>query len=336
MAVCRPVRLVNARSLGSFYSSRADAGLPMVLGMVCASAGSTYSKAGDAMLIDAEGRYQGMLSGGCLEGDLAIRASAVIETGRPAMVVYDLASDDELWGLGVGCDGRIDVILLRLDATNDYQPFAAMQEVFEGREPARLVVGISDDLLGRAELSTVSGKLLLQDAGSDRQRTLASLGGTLEVELTPLPRILILGAGPDVVPVVRIIAELGWRAVVCDHRPAYLENPLLELADARCCAPADKLENTLALDDFDAALVMSHHLASDRAYLRALACADIGYVGLLGPAARRDRLLVELGADAERLVGRLHGPAGLALGGRGAAPIALSLVAGLQEFLAYG
>jgi xanthine dehydrogenase accessory factor len=78
---------------------------------------------------------------------------------------------------------------------------------------------------------------------------------------------------------------------------------------------------------------MSHHLASDRDYLRQLAGTDIGYVGLLGPANRRNRLLAELGEEAGALDGRIHGPAGLDLGGRGAAAIALSIVAEVQGFL---
>lgn len=76
---------------------------------------------------------------------------------------------------------------------------------------------------------------------------------------------------------------------------------------------------------------MSHHLSSDRSYLAQLAETDIGYVGLLGPRNRRDRLLAEIGTAAARLEPRLFGPAGLDIGARGPAPIALSIVAQMQE-----
>jgi len=88
------------------------------------------------------------------------------------------------------------------------------------------------------------------------------------------------------------------------------------------------------LSRFDAAIVMSHHLASDRSYLRQLAATDIAYVGLLGPASRRSRLLADLGDDAADLKERLHGPAGLDIGGRGPAAIALSIIAEVQGVLA--
>jgi xanthine dehydrogenase accessory factor len=78
---------------------------------------------------------------------------------------------------------------------------------------------------------------------------------------------------------------------------------------------------------------MSHHLPSDLAYLRAVAASGIPYVGLLGPAVRRERLLADLGADAGRLRGRLRAPVGLALGGRAPESIALGIVAQIHAFV---
>ena len=97
--------------------------------------------------------------------------------------------------------------------------------------------------------------------------------------------------------------------------------------------PASELSATLDLSHYDAAVIMSHHLASDRAYLEQLATTDMRYVGLLGPAARRDRLLSEVGESGRSLSNRLHGPAGIDIGGRGPAAIALSIVAEVQGVL---
>ena len=97
--------------------------------------------------------------------------------------------------------------------------------------------------------------------------------------------------------------------------------------------PVGEVSASLHLDQFDATIVMSHHLASDRQYLRQLAATDIGYIGLLGPPDRRRRLLEEIGEVAERLRPRLHGPAGLDIGGRGPASIALSIVAEVHQEL---
>jgi xanthine/CO dehydrogenase XdhC/CoxF family maturation factor len=87
------------------------------------------------------------------------------------------------------------------------------------------------------------------------------------------------------------------------------------------------------LSGFDAAIVMSHHLASDRQYLAQLSTSDISYVGLLGPKERRRRLLAELGDAAAALDGRLHGPAGLDIGAVGPAAIALSIISEIYSVL---
>jgi len=143
--------------------------------------------------------------------------------------------------------------------------------------------------------------------------------------------VLVLGAGLDAVPVVRFAVELGWRVTVADHRPAYIEGDAFAAAETRSCVVADELAQSLDLARFDMAIVMSHHLASDRSYLRALAGIDLVYVGLLGPRARRERLLAELGDAAGPLPDRLRGPAGIDIGGRGPAAIALSIVAEMQQ-----
>jgi xanthine dehydrogenase accessory factor len=78
---------------------------------------------------------------------------------------------------------------------------------------------------------------------------------------------------------------------------------------------------------------MSHHLGSDLEYLRALARTRIPYIGLLGPVARRERLLESLGADAQALRARLHAPVGLALGGRTPESVALAIVGQIHAFL---
>ena len=153
----------------------------------------------------------------------------------------------------------------------------------------------------------------------------------LAIVETP-PRLLVLGGGPDADPVTAFVAAMGWHCTVVDHRPAYIDNGQFSGADS-LQIDVDALSDILNLDDFDLAIVMSHHLSSDRSYLRQLSGSDISYIGLLGPANRRKRLLSELGAAAELLTDRLHGPAGLDIGGSGPAPIALSIVAQMQMHL---
>ena len=93
------------------------------------------------------------------------------------------------------------------------------------------------------------------------------------------------------------------------------------------------LAHALDLAGFDAIIVMSHHLATDRKYLAELASIDAQYLGVLGPRARRTRLLADLGADAQRLDARLRGPVGIDIGADSPESIALSILADLQATL---
>lgn len=88
---------------------------PMALAVVLQTAGSTYSKRGAPLLITREGDYSGLLSGGCLEGDLCMHAREVIDSGTARQVSYDSRGpDDELFGLGAGCEGAMSIFLIRV------------------------------------------------------------------------------------------------------------------------------------------------------------------------------------------------------------------------------
>jgi xanthine dehydrogenase accessory factor len=143
-------------------------------------------------------------------------------------------------------------------------------------------------------------------------------------------QILLLGAGQDADPLVDFCVSLGWRVTVVDHRPAQVER--LAGRCATRCVPIAEFPADVPLADFDAAVVMSHNIGNDRAYLRALAGSTIAFVGLLGPPQRRDRLLDELADAAEPLRPRLRAPVGMRVGGRGPAAIALEIAAELQAF----
>jgi xanthine/CO dehydrogenase XdhC/CoxF family maturation factor len=106
-------------SLGDFFRERRDRGEALVLATIAGTVGSTYRKAGAQMLIAADGSAAGLLSGGCLESDLMERARSVL-SGAPVVADYDTrSSDDLIWGIGLGCEGAMTILLSRLDRAND-------------------------------------------------------------------------------------------------------------------------------------------------------------------------------------------------------------------------
>ena len=338
----------------------------LVLATVYETMGSTYSKAGHRSLIAANGDYQGLVSGGCLEGDLGERANRIRETLKPASITYDLRDEaDDLWGLGVGCNGLIRVFMQPLEPERDYAPFAAIAQRLMGTERAATatIIEPGDSALppGGTLIRTVDSSEAWGLEAADPDRLAAGSGkpgadaerlaagcdevlrsgqaryviddagtGVLYSALVPVPRLLVLGAGPDAVPLVRMAAEVGWLVTVADHRPAYIDKGGFEAAEqVRTIDPA-ALASELDLDAFDAVIVMSHHLDTDRTYLARLATAGAGYVGVLGPPARKARLLDELGAAGGALRPRLKGPVGIDIGADSPESIAVSILAELQ------
>jgi xanthine/CO dehydrogenase XdhC/CoxF family maturation factor len=154
------------------------------------------------------------------------------------------------------------------------------------------------------------------------------------IPMTPPPRLVLCGAGADARPLAHHAVALGFAVTVCDHRPALLDPA--RFPDCRLrCQPAAAFGGLAELADCEAAVVMSHHLDADLAYLEALADRRaVGYVGLLGPAPRRDRLLASLGARAQGLAGRLRAPVGLDIGARTPEAIALAVAGELHAWFA--
>lgn len=321
------------------YERERAAGRDLALAINLQTAGSTYSKPGALLLIAANGEYAGLLSGGCLEGDLRERAADVIRTGEPCRIGYDMRGpDDLLWGLGAGCEGAMDIFMLRVGVDNDWQPLQWLAEAQRIR--TRAAVGIVVEVKPGAARRV--GEVLRLDAGQFRPDHADWLPGQSVERVFALspslpPRLLLLGAGPDAIPVLQFARQLGWPVTLYDHRPAYADAARFPGAERVVQARPEQLREALAdgpgIDDFAATVVMSHHLESDAAYLRALAETRIPYIGLLGPAPRRERLRAMVGEAAARLDGRLRSPVGLDLGGRSAAAIALSMVAEIHAFL---
>jgi xanthine/CO dehydrogenase XdhC/CoxF family maturation factor len=346
---------MSVRRIIQTFHDWQQTGEPMVLATVFDTAGSTYSKAGQRILIRGNADYQGLVSGGCLEGDLAERARSVLESGKPAAVTYDMRDEaDDIFGLGVGCNGMIRVFLQALESDTGYEPFASIAERLLSGSPGSAATVIastksdmpagatliwprqaSDDdtpvapafevLIGGCEaaLSSSSPRFESRDDGLD----------VVYAPLKPVPRLLVLGAGLDAVPVVGIAAELGWRISVADHRPAYLDSKEFAGAERVVLVDPNALTREFRVDDFDAVIVMSHHLRTDQTYLAQLADSAVAYIGVLGPRARKDRLLEALGDAGVRLASRLKGPVGLDIGADSPESIALSLIAEIHLIL---
>lgn len=344
------------RNIVESLGAAADAGETVVLATVVRVIGSSYGGVGTRMLVRVDGTTVGLVSGGCLESDLAEHARRVHAAGRADVVSYDTrADDDAVWGLGLGCNGLIDVLLEPLTPTAAREVAHLLAHALDADAPTVLATiaragGTSVPAVGAHVLLGAGapitsgdwsdGALLAEaEAYADAARTAGRRGyvheaGDVQVtfeSITPSTRLVVCGSGPDVLPVVRTAIPLGWWVTVVDHRPlvhAHAERfPGARVVE---CADPQRLADAVALTPRTAAVVMSHHFGRDTEYVQALLAAGVAYVGVLGPRARTERMLADLAARGVVVNdprGALFGPVGLDVGGDGPDAIALAVVA---------
>jgi xanthine/CO dehydrogenase XdhC/CoxF family maturation factor len=325
----------------------------MALATIVAVRGSTYRRPGARLLIPEEGSPVGNISGGCLEGDVADMARVVMEEGRARLAGWDLTADDDaVWGLGLGCNGAIEVFIepaekaaevagaLRaaLDEERPICVVTVIESSHAGVEPgARLIVwpdGTSDGSLGDAAVDTTAKEAargLLREERSEVRSLADGVRAFVEV-LDPPLRLVVCGAGHDAIPLVRAASVLGWNVTVVDDRPAFLTRA--RFPEARGFVAVDEPEGAAKAAEVDErtfSVVMTHNFLKDKEYVRSLLGSPAVYVGMLGPGARTERLLMELRDEGVEITGtdreRIHGPAGLDLGGEGPEEIAQAIVA---------
>jgi xanthine dehydrogenase accessory factor len=348
MSATSPVPMVAAGGdRGVLDAARAlhAAGEAFVLSLVVHSEGSTYRKPGAIAVVGADGRRHGAISGGCLEPALVELARQALRDGRAHGAVFDTRGEDDLvFGSGSGCRGLMRVVAFPVPSAAGSALFDALVAAHARDVPLQVALLLDDaarpgrGLVRHGDVEVVLGA----PEAIDRESLRAALDATkasdaiaafgLAVfQIRPPPHVLLLGAGPEILPLLRFAQALGWRCSVADHRTGLLEAAGDAGAQVLALRPAPALSH-LAGTRIDAVLAMSHLAGADLAALQALALRDIAYVGLLGPPSRRDELLALLDPmQRDALLPRLHAPVGLPLGGEGPEAIALAIVAELQR-----
>jgi xanthine/CO dehydrogenase XdhC/CoxF family maturation factor len=333
---------------------------PALLATVVQVEGSTYRRPGARMLVTPAGRRIGCVSGGCLEADIARRGWQLTETGQAALITYDSTADEDVqWGLGLGCNGVVRVLIERLapptgdrsltilDAATRDRTGCAVALVFaadasSGASPgARLILDENDQLLLNElpadlsdEIRTAARSALNQ--GQSLNQSVQTPRGRVDVFVEfvePPPSLLIVGAGFDAVPLAAAASAIGWRVTIADRRARYATREHFPTADEFVICPAEDLAANVAIDRRTFAVIMNHHYPDDLAALGVLLDSPARYVGLLGPSHRREKLLHDLAEQqggrrpTPAQLARLHGPVGLDCAAETPAEVAAAIVA---------
>ena len=303
-----------------------------VLAIVTGTDGSTYRKTGAMILIAQSLNYWGLISGGCLEGDIQENAAKVFQLRADMPLEYDMRGDDDLlWGMGSGCNGAVNLLLKFLPAKNNHLGFfEILHAVNNGKNYLMQVNAAQSNELVFKALANRPGQSGPGLSDADLTKACWNEDQTiLSIPLLAPLNLLICGGSPDVPPVTSIARQLGWKTTVIDHRAEFATHAKFPQADQVALVKRGEWVD-YTLDQFDAAVIMSHQFERDQAYLERLIQSEISYIGLLGPSKRRDRLLAECKTHFSAFEGRIFGPVGLDIGADTPQTIALAILAEIQ------
>ncbi|MBD8699085.1 XdhC family protein [Sphingomonas sp. CFBP 13714] len=284
-------------------------GQRMAIATVVSTWGSAPRPKGSHMLVHEDGRFEGSVSGGCVESDILATAADVI-AGAPFQLRNYGVADAAAWEVGLPCGGEIAVMV---------QPVSA-----EGFDP-ELFDRIAD---ARDQGDALTVTTDLATGHSDARP--AETGEVFVNRYDPPRRLLIVGAVQIAQALAGLARELGIATVVIDPRARFLTDerfPGVTLDDRW----PDEAIAALRPGPSTAVVTLSHDIKIDDPALIAALATDAAYVGALGSrkshAARRERLAAA-GVSPEN-IDRIDAPVGIDIGAIGPSEIALSVAAAM-------
>lgn len=291
--------------------------------------GSAPRPPGSQMVVDGTGAMMGSVSGGCVEGAVVAEALA----GGPARLLSYGVSDDDAFAVGLACGGTIKVLLMPVTET------AGLEALVAARAAARPVAQVVD-------LESFAQRLVFRGEDPRVDRALAAdSSGLTEAGFVgvhnPALRLFVVGAVQIAQTLVPMARALGHRVTLIDPRSAFgsvARFPGERLGETLVEDWPDEALARLAPDARSAIVTLTHDAKLDDPAIAFALRAPVYYIGCLGSSrthAKRLERLTALGFGAADLA-RLHAPAGLRIGAKSPAEIALSIMAELVQVLRKG
>ncbi|RXT06412.1 XdhC family protein [Ammoniphilus sp. CFH 90114] len=316
--------------------------------------GSAYKRAGAMMFVDAEGKTTGLISGGCLENDVAEVAMQVLADGIPVIRQYAM-DEDVVWGLGLGCPGTIELYIQPVTTDSSrviYSWAESMLEnrasvmftlISEGKEFGQQILihqdkeptGTTQYLLKKESLMKWAyHKLSEQNPKSECDSIRLGKGqivSTFANVYVPPIELIIFGAGHDAIPLAQLGHITGFKTVIVDPREAFNHVERFPYAERKLIHGDSLNTELLPISNRSYCVIMNHHIIRDEQALSFLLESEAAYIGVLGPLVRKNRILDNIKGQGKRVpkpkISRIHGPVGLDIGAYTPEEIAISIVA---------
>lgn len=288
--------------------------------------GSAPRRVGSQLVVSGDGRLEGSVSGGCVEGAVVTEALEALGDGKHRLLEYGV-SDGDAFAVGLACGGTIRILVEPIGGSLD--PTLLEQLVAAERRRKALAYEVN--------LATGAGQLV-EGKYPDRMRLdrsgVEEDGETFVAVHNPPLRLVVVGAVHIAQALVPMAQIAGYDPVVIDPRSAFATPERFPGVTLMEDWP-DEAVAALGLDGRTALVLLTHDPKLDDPALEAALHKDCFYIGALGSkkthAARGERLRAA-GFGTEDIA-RIHGPVGLDIGAAAPAEIALAILAQMTAVL---
>ena len=148
---------------------------------------------------------------------------------------------------------------------------------------------------------------------------------------------MVVGAGNDAIPLTELAHVLGWEIAVIDGRADYCTRSRFPKAHRLLQSKADRVADSISVDQQTVVVLMTHNYNYDLTVLTQLVRSNAGYLGVLGPKKKMDKMLEALKTNGIYLsreeLDKIFGPIGLDIGAESPEEIALSALAEIKAVL---
>ena len=288
-----------------------EAGEEVALATVIETWGSSPRPLGSTMAVTRSGKMAGSVSNGCIEGAVFEEAQKVLKSGRPKIAAFGVA-DDVAFEVGLACGGHIEVFV---------QPLAPAQK--------RLITSLGKDEPATMRTNVVSGEVEVVE-GDPQMSGLARRDGDWFIQpFRRTPHLVVIGAIHIAIPLHRLAKLMGYRVTVIDARAKFATHERFSEADELIVSRPEEALAKLKLDSSTFVVILTHDPKFDLPALRGVLGKPVGYIGAIGSRKTNQNRFDALRREGftEDQLGRVHGPIGLDLGGRGAEETALGILA---------
>ena len=307
------------KKIVSAYQTAKEKGIAAILATVVALDGSSYRRPGVSMLILEDGSMVGAVSGGCVEKEIIRQAGSVFKDQQPKIMTYD-------GRYRLGCEGILYILL------EPFRPDKAFIQVFWNTINTREGFKINSYYAKEEGSAEAYGSVFATHETTIAFRSafeVVSDTAVFSQEMNPCFRLMVIGAEHDAVQLCSYAALTGWEVIMVV--PPDEQKTIADFPGAHEFSPITPEE--LQVDNIDkqtAIILMTHSFVKDLKFLIRLKDITPVYLGLLGPANRREKLLGQFLEHCPEVPDSffdcIHGPAGLGIGAETPQEIAISVL----------